>query len=165
MRGACPLFQLEDMITFFWAFFFVLPIVAFIHQLGHFVFVWLFGGKAFFTLGRGKLLLRVGKLQINQYYFLDSFCQYERLKWDSKWTHVLVYAGGSIFNLASIIIVNSMIHAGLLNPHIFFYQFVYFSVYFVFFSLLPFKYSETHSSDGRSIYDVVKYGSSCSQFD
>ena len=159
------MFQLEDMITFFWAFFFVLPIVAFIHQLGHFVFVWMFGGKAVFILGRGKLLFRIGKLEVNQYYFLDSFCQYDSLNWDNRYTHAFVYAGGSLFNLSAILIVNTLIHTGILEPHIFFYQFVYFSVYFVFFSLLPFKYSENHSSDGRSIYDVIKYGKSCSQLD
>lgn len=159
------MFQLEDMISFFWAFFFVLPLVAFIHQLGHFVFVWMFGGKAIFILGRGNLLFKFGKFEVNQYYFLDSFCQYDSLKWDNRYTHALVYAAGSLFNLSSILIINLLIHNGFLQPHIFFYQFVYFSVYFVFFSLMPIKYSETHSSDGRSIYDVLKYGKSCSQLD
>lgn len=159
------MFQLEDMISFFWAFFFVLPLVAFIHQLGHFVFVWMFGGKAIFILGRGNVLFKFGKFKVNQYYFLDSFCQYDSLKWDNRYSHALVYAAGSLFNLSSILLINLLIHKGFLQPHIFFYQFVYFSVYFVFFSLLPIKYSETHSSDGRSIYDVLKYGRSCSQLD
>jgi hypothetical protein len=47
---------------------------------------------------------------------------------------------------------------GVLSKNLFSYQFVYFSIYYIVFSLLPFEYSETSLSDGRAIYDALRYG-------
>ncbi|MCI3987191.1 hypothetical protein MMJ63_20645, partial [Bacillus vallismortis] len=70
----------------------------------------------------------------------------------------LVYAGGSLFILRSIFAVNLLIIHSVLKPNVFFYQFVYFSTYYVFFALLPVRYSEKMSSDGLAIYKVLRYG-------
>ncbi|MEH7072152.1 hypothetical protein V7034_28535, partial [Priestia megaterium] len=75
-----------------------------------------------------------------------------------RFTHACVYAGGTIANLASILLVYGLIMLGVLSKNLFSYQFVYFSIYYIVFSLLPFEYSETSLSDGRAIYDALRYG-------
>ncbi|TYR80761.1 hypothetical protein FZC66_10370 [Priestia megaterium] len=155
------MFGMNDLPKFLWSFLLVLPLVTLVHQLGHSVFALLFGGKVDFTIGRGKTIFALGKLKIKSIYFLDSFCKYEKLRWDNRFTHALVYAGGSIFNLLSIFAINGLIMMNVLHTNIFWYQFVYFSVYYIVFSLLPIKYTEDSSSDGRAIYDVLRYGKTC----
>ncbi|MCD7035267.1 hypothetical protein LRR81_13550 [Metabacillus sp. GX 13764] len=159
------MFEWNDVLTFFWAFFLVLPLAAIVHQMGHTFFALLFGGKGCFTVGRGKTIVKLGVVKIKHLYFLDSFCEYENLKYDSRYAHALVYLGGPLFNLLSVLGINSLINAGFLEANQFLYQFSYFSVYFVFFALFPVKYSEHHSTDGRAIYDVLKYGKTCATFD
>ncbi len=89
---------------------------------------------------------------------MDSFCNYGELKYDNRVSNALIYAGGSIFNLASIFIVNTLIVKDILSENIFLYQFVYFSTYYVFFALIPVRYSDNHLSDGMAIYKVLRYG-------
>ncbi|YCA45233.1 hypothetical protein M1E11_08665 [Bacillus sp. JZ8] len=152
------MFGFEDLPKFFFSFLIVLPLVAITHQLGHLIVAILFGGRVDFTIGRGKTIFKKGKFKIKSVYFLDSFCVYEELKIDNRFTHALVYAGGIIANLASILIMNGLVVYSPVEPSLFSYQFVYFSVYYVALSLLPIKFSETTSSDGRAIYDALRYG-------
>lgn len=152
------MFTWNDMITFVWAFFLTLPLVAFIHSAGHLFFAVLFGGKAKVVLGQGRLLLSLGIFKMRMLYFVDCYSYYEGLKVNNRITQTLVRAGGVIFNLLSIILVNSAISAGYLPKHMFFYQFVYFSVYYIFFDLLPTKYGEGQYSDGKAIWNIWKKG-------
>ncbi|WP_096439579.1 M50 family metallopeptidase [Alteribacter populi] len=154
------MFGWSDIPTFIWALFVILPIVSLIHELGHFLFTRLFGGKLDFSLGRGKIIFKLGEFEIRRVYFLDSWCQIKELKVNNRWSHAIVYLGGPLFNIGSVVIINSSIHAGVLPAHILFYQFVYFSLYFAFFSLLPVEYGEGQPSDGKAIYDVLRHGTS-----
>ncbi|RNA67041.1 site-2 protease family protein [Alteribacter keqinensis] len=152
------MFGWSDVPTAIWAFFVILPLVSLIHELGHYLFTRLFGGKIKFCLGRGKILFKLGGIEVRRVYFLDSWCQIDKLSVSNKWSHTIVYLGGPLFNIATVIVINSSIHMGLLEPHILFYQFVYFSLYFTFFSLLPVDYGDGNPSDGKAIYDVIKHG-------
>ncbi|WP_050182425.1 site-2 protease family protein [Domibacillus robiginosus] len=158
------MFSFDDMGTFAWAFFIVLPLTLLIHSGGHAFFAYLFGGKTSLTIGRGGKLLKVKNIEIRKFYFIDSACYYDQLRKDRRWKHALIYAGGPIFNIASILIVNGLIHANILPAHLFFYQFVYFSVYLVFFALIPIDYGENNPSDGKAIYDVMRYGKIYKEF-
>ncbi|GAB1771770.1 site-2 protease family protein [Priestia megaterium] len=140
------------------SFLIVIPLVSVIHQLGHSLMAIILGGKVDFTIGQGKTIFRWKKIKIKSIYFLHSFCIYEKLKYDNRFTHACVYAGGTIANLASILLVYGLIMLGVLSKNLFSYQFVYFSIYYIVFSLLPFEYSETSLSDGRAIYDALRYG-------
>jgi hypothetical protein len=110
-------------------------------------------------IGTGKKLFKVGRLQVNRVYFYDAWCQFTDLRWSNKVTRTLVYGGGAIFNLASILIVNAFILRRDIEPTLYTYQFAYFSFYYIFFSLYPIYYSNGHPSDGRAIYDTWKKGS------
>ncbi|MBA9042213.1 hypothetical protein HNP21_005346 [Bacillus aryabhattai] len=140
------------------SFLIVIPLVSVIHQLGHSLMAIILGGRVDFTIGQGKTIFKWKKIKIKSIYFLHSFCIYEKLKYDNRFTHACVYAGGTIANLASILLVYGLIMLGVLSKNLFSYQFVYFSIYYIVFSLLPFEYSETSLSDGRAIYDALRYG-------
>jgi len=152
------MFGLSDMPKLLFSFLIVIPLVSVIHQLGHSLMAIILGGRVDFTIGQGKTIFKWKKIKIKSIYFLHSFCIYEKLKYDNRFTHACVYAGGTIANLASILLVYGLIMLGVLSKNLFSYQFVYFSIYYIVFSLLPFEYSETSLSDGRAIYDALRYG-------
>ncbi|WP_339230224.1 hypothetical protein NSQ77_08160 [Oceanobacillus sp. FSL K6-2867] len=159
------MFEWKDLITAFWAFFVLLPIVALIHQLGHYLMALLFGGRSEIILGRGKLLFKIGTITVNRYYFLDSYCHYESLRKNTRLTHLLVHGGGVLLNLISILLVNLFIIIGWLPETQFFYQFGYFTIYYMFFSLFPVQYSEKHASDGKQIINILRKYSPSNIFD
>lgn len=152
------MFGWSDMPKLLFSFLIVIPLVSVIHQLGHSLMAIILGGRVDFTIGQGKTIFKWKKIKIKSIYFLHSFCIYEKLKYDNRFTHACVYAGGTIANLASILLVYGLIMLGVLSKNLFSYQFVYFSIYYIVFSLLPFEYSETSLSDGRAIYDALSYG-------
>lgn len=152
------MFGWSDMPKLLFSFLIVIPLVSVIHQLGHSLMAIILGGRVDFTIGQGKMIFKWKKIKIKSIYFLHSFCIYEKLKYDNRFTHACVYAGGTIANLASILLVYGLIMLGVLSKNLFSYQFVYFSIYYIVFSLLPFEYSETSLSDGRAIYDALRYG-------
>lgn len=150
------MFEWNDFITAFWAFFVLLPLVAMIHQLGHYLMARLFGGKSEIILGRGRLLFKLGTIKVNRLYFLDSYCHYDALKINNRLSNLLVHAGGVISNLLSILLLNATILFGWLPETQFFYQFGYFTIYYMFFSLFPIQYSEKHASDGKQIINIFR---------
>ncbi|KKB33408.1 zinc metalloprotease [Bacillus thermotolerans] len=152
------MFTLSDMTTFAWAFLITLPLTLVIHAGGHAFFAWLFGGKAKLTLGKGKVVFSLRGFELRGFYFIDAACYYGTLRKDKRWKHALIYAGGPLFNILSIFLVNGLIHLDILPTHMFFYQFVYFSIYFLFFSLLPIDYGKDNPSDGKAIYEVLRFG-------
>lgn len=158
------MFTLNDLATFVWAFFIVLPLTSFIHAAGHAFFIWVFGGKLQLTFGRGKPLAKIGIIDIRRFYFVDAACHYDRISRDKRWKHALIYGGGILFNMLSIIIVNSLIYAEILPMHQFFYQFGYFSLYFIFFALIPIDYGENNPSDGKAIYLALIHGKTYKDF-
>ncbi|AYE51798.1 hypothetical protein OEA_19285 [Priestia megaterium NCT-2] len=152
------MFGWSDMPKLLFSFLIVIPLVSVIHQLGHSLMAIILGGRVDFIIGQGRTIFRWKKIKIKSIYFLHSFCIYEKLKYDNRFTHACVYAGGTIANLASVLLVYGLIMWGVLSKNLFSYQFVYFSIYYIVFSLLPFEYSETSLSDGRAIYDALRYG-------
>ncbi|MFD2617564.1 hypothetical protein [Terrilactibacillus laevilacticus] len=153
------MFGLKDLFPLFIGLLIIYPIVSFIHVLGHLFMAYIFGGQASFQLGLGHQLIKFGKFKVNSLYFIDSYCNYTELKWDNRITNMLVYLGGALFNIGTSILINSLVLYGVLPHHALFYQFVYFSLYFCFFSLVPVQYSKTNVSDGLAIYRILRYGS------
>ncbi|MGE6629776.1 site-2 protease family protein [Bacillus sp. NPDC077027] len=159
------MFTLSDMWTFCWSFFLILPLVAILHQLGHIFVARIFGAKVSFAIGRGKRLVTLGVVEIRRIYFLDAFCHYEEMRKNSRFTHILVYLGGSFLNMMSVLLLNTLIANDFLPEHPFFYQFAYFSIYYVFFALLPVQFSENHPSDGQAIINIIRHGEPCDIID
>ncbi|MBM7619172.1 membrane-associated protease RseP (regulator of RpoE activity) [Bacillus tianshenii] len=150
------MFGFNDLWKFFVSFFLVLPMVTILHELGHFFFAKLFGGKVIVHIGTGNVLFKIGSLRIRKLYFYDGWCEYITVsKRAGKIEKALVYLGGSLFNLVSILILNGLIMEGMLEPNILIYQFTYFSFYFVFFSLFPIDHLNGCPSDGMAALKVL----------
>lgn len=145
------MFSLSDFDKFAWAFFVVLPIVSMIHAAGHQFFVCLFGEKGDLIIGKGKELFCVGSIHVRLFYFVDASCLYKGMEKKKRWQQIVIHGGGVLFNLLTILVVNFLITQGILPKNSFFYQFVYFSLYHIFFSLLPIDYGENAPSDGKAI--------------
>ncbi|MFE7062721.1 hypothetical protein ACFVAD_11270 [Sutcliffiella sp. NPDC057660] len=150
------MFGFNDLWKFFVSFFLVLPMVTILHELGHFFFAKLFGGKVIVHIGTGNILFKIGSLRIRKLYFYDGWCEYITVSNRAgKIEKALVYLGGSLFNIASILILNGLIMKGVIEPNILIYQFTYFSFYFVFFSLFPINHLNGCPSDGMAALNVL----------
>lgn len=150
------MFGISDIPKFFLAFFLVMPLISILHEGGHVFFAWLFGGKNIqVSVGTGKPVIHWGMLEIRKYYFWYGVCTFENLRWKSRWSNVLIFFGGSLFNLLGVIAVMLLVEQELLEPNMFTYQFTYFSLYYIFFALLPMPYPDGNYSDGKVILDLL----------
>lgn len=152
------MFTFSDIPMFFVNFFLILPLVTLIHESGHVLTARLFGGKIKFCIGTGKTLFNIGPLEVKKRYFMEGWCQYDSLTYNKTWAHIFIYLAGSGFNLIVILILNYLITTEYLPATLFFYQYAYFSIYFIFFSLIPYRNDDGKPSDGMAVYDVLRYG-------
>lgn len=153
------MFGLSDVLRIILSIFVVMPIVSIIHELGHLVFVYLFKAKkTTMSIGCGDTLFRFGIIEVKRFYFWYSCCSYEKLKYDRWISHFLIYAGPIIFTLAGAGIVNWLTLEGVLAPSYFTYLFIYFSLYFVAFDIIPMRYPSGQPSNGKVLLDLIQYG-------
>ena len=151
------MFGINDIPKFFLAFFLVLPIISFVHEAGHVFFAWLMGGRNIkVTVGSGKVLFRLGLLEVRKYYFWYGLCTFDNLKRNKRLANILIFSGGAIFNALGALTVIYLIEKETLEPGILTYQFTYFSLYYVFFALLPMPYPDGNESDGKVILDLIR---------
>lgn len=151
------MFELHEIPHFFLAFFLVLPVISLLHEAGHVFFAWIMGGKNIrISVGTGKKLFEVGMLEVRKYYFWYGLCTFENLKVNKSFSHVLIFFGGSLFNTTAALGVVALIQHQVLEPTILTYQFTYFSLYYIFFALLPMTYPDGTHSDGKIIMDLIK---------
>ncbi|WP_339925317.1 site-2 protease family protein [uncultured Cyclobacterium sp.] len=151
------MFEFSDIPKFFLAFFLVLPIISILHEGGHVFFAWLMGGKNIrLSVGSGRPIFNWGMVEIRKYYFWYGLCTFENLKKNKKWSSILIFGGGSIFNMLGIIAIFYLIEQEFIAENMFTYQFTYFSFYYIFFALLPMAYPDGNYSDGKVIYDLLR---------
>lgn len=151
------MFTFSDFPKFFLAFFIVFPLITLLHEAGHVFFAWLMGGKNIkVTVGTGKPAFRIGMLEVRKYYFWYGLCTFENLRRKDRFSNILVFAGGSLFNLLGVIVVIGLVESELLEAGLLTYQFTYFSMYFIFFALLPMPYPDGNYSDGKIILDLIR---------
>ncbi|WP_047154146.1 DUF2188 domain-containing protein [Aneurinibacillus tyrosinisolvens] len=155
------MFGLSDVMKFLTAFFVVLPVVTLLHEAGHVFFAKVLGGKNIkVVLGSGDVVCKIGALEIREYYFWYGICHYERLRYNNRFTNILVYSGGIVFNSISALAVELLVRHHVLANETLYYQFVYFSFYFVFFAVFPMGYPDGSYSDGKVILNLLRNRSS-----
>lgn len=144
-------------ITF--AIFFILPIVTLIHELGHVCIAKLLGCRIKrIVIGKGKSLLKLGCIEIRRFYF--DFGWYETYDLaDKKSGRVMVHIGGVLFNLISLLVAVLLVYNNMIESHWTLRIFILTSTYVIIASLLPITYGGMNS-DGKQIYQTVKYGKS-----
>jgi hypothetical protein len=151
------MFGINDLPKFFLAFFLVLPVISFVHEAGHVFFAWIMGAKNIkVTIGSGKVLFRFGMLEVRKYYFWYGLCTFDNLKRNKRFANILIFAGGALFNALAALLIIYLIENQVLEPGILTYQFTYFSLYYVFFALLPMPYPDGNDSDGKVILDLIR---------
>lgn len=151
------MFGLSDIIKFLFSFFLILPVVTLIHLGGHLFFVTLFGGtEKKILIGCGDKLFSFFNVEIRKYYFWNGHCEFKGLKYDNKFTNMLIYLGGAIFNLISMLVIYSLVYQDILERSVIWYQFIYFSFYIMFFSLFPMYFSDGSPSDGKAAELTLK---------
>lgn len=151
------MFGISDIPKFLLAFFLVLPLISILHEAGHVFFAWLMGAKNIrIVVGSGKPVFNHGILEIRQYYFWYGFCTFENIERKEKLANILIFSGGALFNLLSTIAVILLVENDILKAGMLTYQFTYFSMYYVFFALLPMLYPGGNFSDGKVILELLK---------
>lgn len=151
------MFGLNDIPKFLLAFFLILPVISLFHEFGHVFFAWVMGGKNIrVTIGSGKPVFSFGMLEIRQYYFWYGLCTFENVERNEKFSNILIFSGGALFNLIAALGVISLIENKVLDPSLFTYQFTYFSMYYIFFALVPMPYPDGNYSDGKIILDLLQ---------
>lgn len=155
------MFGISDIPKFFLAFFLVMPIISILHEGGHVFFAWFFGGKNIkVSVGTGKPILHWGMLEVRKYYFWYGLCTFENLRKNRRWSNILIFFGGSLFNILGVLAVMILVEQQLIGTNMFTYQFTYFSLYYIFFALLPMPYPDGNLSDGKVILDLLRGKSS-----
>ncbi|NJW53749.1 DUF2188 domain-containing protein [Salinimicrobium oceani] len=151
------MFGFQDIPKFLLAFFLVLPLISILHEAGHVFFAWLMGAKNIrIVVGSGKPIFNRGILEVRQYYFWYGFCTFENIERKENLANILIFSGGAFFNLLSTGAVIFMVEQEVLEPGMLTYQFTYFSMYYVFFALLPMLYPGGNFSDGKIILELLK---------
>lgn len=151
------MFGLEDIPKFILAFFILLPVISIIHEGGHVFFAWLMGGRNIkITVGTGKPVFHRGIIEVRQYYFWYGVCTFDNIKRQHKIANILIFSGGALFNLLSAMVVILLVERGVLEEGLVIYQFTYFSLYYIFFALIPMPYPDGNYSDGKIILDLIR---------
>ena len=151
------MFGLDDIPKFLLAFFIIMPVISILHEAGHVFFAWLMGGKNIrVTVGTGKTLFRLGILEVKKYYFWYGLCAFENIERKEKIANILIFSGGALFNFLGVVVVILLVENQLLESGMLTYQFTYFSLYYIFFALLPMPYPDGNYSDGKIILDLLR---------
>lgn len=151
------MFSLQDIPKFILAFFFVLPVISILHEGGHVFFAKLMGAKNIrVIIGSGKPLFHIGILEVRKYYFWYGVCSFEKIERKEKFANVLIFLGGVLFNFIGTVLIMIAIEKKIIESSMITYQFTYFSLYYIFFALLPMPYPDGNYSDGKIILDLLK---------
>ena len=146
-----------DIPKLFIAFFIILPVVSLVHEIGHLFIAKILGAKQVkIIIGSGKILFNARFFEIRKYYFYYGYCYFENIEDKSRWRNLLIYSGGIIANILSSFVLIYLVSNQIIVETIFTYQFLYFSLYYVFFALLPMSYPDGNYSDGKIIYYLLK---------
>ncbi len=151
------MFGINDIPKFLLAFFLVLPVISILHETGHVFFAWIMGAKKIrVVVGSGKPIYKGGILEIRKFYFWYGYCTFENIERKEKLANILIFSGGALFNLLSTIAVIMLVENEVMKTSMLTYQFTYFSMYYVFFALLPMIYPGGNFSDGKIIWELLK---------
>ena len=151
------MFGISDLPKFFLAFFLVMPLISILHEGGHVFFAWLMGGKNIkVSVGTGKPIFKWKMIEVRKYYFWYGVCTFENLKINQRWSNILIFGGGSLFNFLGVLAVMILVEEQLIETNMFTYQFTYFSLYYIFFALFPMPYPDGNYSDGKIILELLR---------
>lgn len=157
--GDGTLFGLADFFRLALSVFIILPVVSLTRELGYLIAGKIFGvKKTTITIGSGPIMWKFGMFEIRRYYFMYSWCHYDTLARDTKVAHAIIYASPILSNLVIALGINALLANDLLEYETFWNQFVFYAFYFMVFDAIPMYYPDGQPSNGRVIYDLIRYG-------
>ena len=134
-------------------FIFYYPIVTIIHEIGHAIFVKIFGGKIIYIgFGEGDSLLEYKKFKIGKREWFSGRIYFEFKSKITTQKMILLYLGGPLINILSatlIWIFGNTEWADLYRGYIIF------SYLIGIVSLVPFKFNSGMKSDGLQILNLM----------
>ena len=137
------------------------PIIVLIHELGHAFFNFIFGGKTKkIVIRKGKRLFSIGILEIRRWYFYSGQCSVKSPENDSKPLTIIMLLGGVLFQLFTGIILVLLVKLGIIEYGNWLDVFLNFSLFMAVSAIIPVTYPDNTNSDGKQIYQIIKYGTS-----
>lgn len=136
------------------------PIFIVMHEIGHCICAMLMGGKiTHIRLGLGPKLIKIGLLTINIYYFAGGEFGYKDLKFKSKKSRVFILLGGVLMNLILGIIFLLIPNPKNVMVGVLFDLATKVNFFIFICNLIPIKMNGMNT-DGKQIFDILKYGKS-----
>lgn len=158
-RLVLGMFGVTDFLKLAISVFIILPVVSLIREMGYFITGKIFGAKEpSITVGSGPYFFKFWIFEVRRFYFMYSWCHYESLKRDSRFAHIIIYSSPIISNLIVALVINSLLADGVLENETFWNQYVFYAFYFLLFDAIPMYYPDGQPSNGRVVYDLIRYG-------
>jgi hypothetical protein len=113
------------------------------------------GGKANkLRMGSGKLLFRLGEIEIRAIYFNSYHYEWVELLKPSKWKQIMIHSTGILAKVLLIFLLTFVyqVYAGELLLTI-----IMLSIYLVLLEIIPYKTKDVYS-EGQQIVDILKTG-------
>lgn len=153
------MFGISDLISLIISAFIILPAVVFLRELGYVIVSWLFGvTEPRVTIGSGRRIFKFGMFDIRRYYHLYSWFSYDKLKHESKFAYISIYAAPILINLVFGLSINLLIANGLIEEYKTFWdRFVFYAFYYVLFDAVPMTTFNGKPNNGMIIYKMIRY--------
>jgi len=136
----------------------VSPVNILLHELSHALAVKFCGGELIkINLGTGKVLFKVRKIYVHQWYWNNGEFYFKNLKSESKLSQIIVFLSGPLSNLFFAIMLylfKILIGSSELIDIFITWAFIVFIS-----SMLPLSFGG-RNSDGMQIYQILRTGSS-----
>ncbi|SFE75593.1 hypothetical protein [Alteribacillus iranensis] len=152
------MFGIVDFFQLILSLFLILPAVSIIRESGYIIAATIFGAKnKKITIGVGPKILDLSFFEIRKYYFMYSWCTYESIRYEGKWAHILIYSAPIAANFFVALVINGLLAADILSGS-FWEKFIFYAFYFVLFDALPLYFPDGQPSNGRVVFELLKYG-------
>ncbi|WP_301107632.1 hypothetical protein [Sporosarcina sp.] len=154
------MFGLKDLFFLIISIFIILPVTTFIREAGYFIISSFFRAKnPRLTIGSGPRLFKLGFLDIRRYYHVHSWFSYDSIKSKGKFAYICIYAGPILTNLIIALTLNALLANGYLeDTQKFWNLFIFYSLYFALYDLIPMNTVNGKPNNGMIIYELIRYG-------
>ncbi|UJL46021.1 hypothetical protein KFZ58_16905 [Virgibacillus sp. NKC19-16] len=137
----------------------ILPITAVIREGGYYFAATLLGAKnKKLTVGSGPVLFTLPTIEVRRYFFMYSWMKYDELHPSNRFWHGIIYISPILGPLLLGAFINTLLAQDILPSNMFWDTFMYYIFYYIFFDLIPVYLPDGQPTNGRAIFDLIRYG-------